>query len=131
MATYGGSAIFGASVTMATTDNPRVQQQNHFFGLSGVESLDGGLRGRFTEARGVLYGFGASPSVASANLAVAEESFRGLNDGLARVLVDTRGVTWIHVKLEGFQPQGRILKELRGSTWYCIHPYQARFIHLV
>ena len=121
MASFGGTNIFGTAVSMATADNPRERQLNAFFGLSGLESLDGGLRGRNTHAAGLLYG--TSPAA----LASAESLFRSFNDGVARHLVDTLGVTWPGVCLVSFQPQGRIRQSPGGVLF---RNYKARFLHL-
>jgi hypothetical protein len=120
MASYGGVDIFGLSVSLTTADNPRQAQENKYFGLDGIERLDGGLAGRYTTARGVHFG------VTAAELGLVQESFRAYNDGLARVLVDSRSVVWANVVLESFEPQGRVLADYRG--YY--QPYQARFRHL-
>lgn len=77
MASFGGNNIFGTAVSMSTADNPRENQLNAFFGLSGLESLDGGLRGRTTTVNGLLYG------ESSLILAQAEAQFRAFNDGVA------------------------------------------------
>jgi hypothetical protein len=122
MPSFGGSNIFGGAVTMSTADNPREKQLNAFFGVSGLEMLDGGLRGRMTHVTGLLYG--ASPAL----LASAEAQFRSFNDGLARALVDNFGVTWTNVRLEAFQPVGRVMQSPSG---YFFRPYHARFLHLV
>jgi hypothetical protein len=106
---------------MVTADNPRENQLNAFFGLSGLESLDGGLRGRVTHVTGLLYGPSA-PSLAS-----AEALFRSFNDGIARTLVDTLGAAWPNVRLESFQPQGRVRQSPAGVMF---RSYQARFLHL-
>ncbi|MCA1684591.1 MAG: hypothetical protein LC745_01115 [Planctomycetia bacterium] len=106
---------------MATADNPRERQLNAFFGLSGLESLDGGLRGRSTHVTGLLYG--ESPAA----LASAESLFRSFNDGVARALVDTLGATWSSVCLVSFQPQGRIRRSPAGVLF---RTYKARFLHL-
>jgi hypothetical protein len=121
MATLGGANIFGTAVSMTTADNPRANQLNAFFGLSGLESLDGGMRGRVTHVTGLLYA--ASP----ASLAVAESNFRSYNDGIARPLVDTLGTTWSSVRLEFFQPQGRVRQSPAGVLF---RAYKARFLHL-
>lgn len=121
MATFGGTALFGTAVSMTTTDNPRANQLNAFFGLSGLESLDGGMRGRVTHVTGLLYG--ASPAALSA----AESNFRSFNDGVARPLVDTLGATWPSVRLESFQPQGRVRQSPAGALF---RAYKARFLHL-
>src|SRR4051794_12326191 len=121
MASYGGVNIFGSAVSMVTSDNPREKQLNAFFGLSGLESLDGGLRGRSTSVTGLLVG--GSPS----QLASAEVLFRSFNDGAARTLIDTLGLIWASVKLESFQPIGRVRRSPGG---YLFRSYRARFLHL-
>jgi hypothetical protein len=121
MPSFGGTFIFGTAVSMVTSDNPRETQLNAFFGLSGLESLDGGLRGRVTQATGLLYGTSA------ALLANAEGLFRSFNDGIARTLVDTLGVAWPNVRLDSFQPQGRVRQSPGGVLF---RSYQARFLHL-
>ena len=121
MALFGGVNIFGTAVSMATADNPREKQINAYFGLSGLESLDGGLRGRVTNVTGLLYG--ESPLL----LAGVEAHFRSFNDGQARILVDTLGTPWPNVRLESFQPQGRVRQSPSGVLF---RTYQARFLHL-
>lgn len=121
MASFGGTNLFGTAVSMTTVDNPREKQLNAFFGLSGLETLDGGLRGRVTHVTGLLYG--TSPSA----LASSEGIFRSFNDGVVRPLVDTLGVTWTSVRLESFQPQGRIRQSPAGMLF---RTYKARFLHL-
>ena len=121
MASFGGTNIFGTAVSMVTADNPREKQLNAYFGLSGLESLDGGLRGRITQASGLL--FGVSP----VSLAVSESLFRSFNDGAARVLIDTLGVSWTSVRLDFFQPQGRVRRSPSGVLF---RAYKARFLHL-
>ena len=121
MPSFGGVNIFGTAVTMATMDNPRENQLNAFFGLSGLESLDGGLRGRVTNVSGLIY---ATPS---ASLASLELLFRSYNDGIARPLTDTLGTTWMNVRLESFTPIGRVRQSPYG---FLFRSYQARFLHL-
>lgn len=121
MPSFGGINIFGTAVSMLTADNPREKQLNAFFGLSGLESLDGGLRGRVTRVSGLLYG--SSPLA----LAGAEATFRSFNDGTTRTLVDTLGVSWPSVRLEAFEPQGKVRQSPGGILF---RAYQARFLHL-
>jgi hypothetical protein len=121
MPSFGGTNIFGTAVSMSTADNLRERQLNSYFGLSGLELLDGGHRGRVTYASGLLYG--TSPAL----LAAAEAVFRSFNDGTARVLVDTLGASWPSVRLEAFQPQGRIRQSPGGMLF---RSYKARFLHL-
>ncbi len=121
MASYGGLGIFGAAVTMTTSDNPRETQVNSYFGINGIETLDGGFRGRITHARGVL--FGASALL----LATAEGRFRSYNDGITRLLIDNMGTAWPNVRLLRFQPQGRARQSADGTYF---RAYQAQFLHL-
>ncbi len=121
MASYAGVPIFGAGVTMTTSDNPRECQVNSFFGINGLETLDGGFRGRVTRAQGVLYGQSA------VLLASAEGLFRSYNDGTARILVDNLGTIWPNVKLGKFQPVGRV-RQSSGGTYF--RSYWALFQHL-
>ena len=121
MANFGGNSIFGSAVAMATADIPRVTQVNSFFGINGLETLDGGFRGRVTRARGVLYG----PS--ALGLASAENSFRSFHDGVARTLVDNLGMIWTNVRLVSFQPLGRVRQSPNGTYF---RAYQAQFHHL-
>jgi hypothetical protein len=121
MASFGRVNIFGTAVSIVTADNPREKQINAYFGLSGLESLDGGLRGRVTHITGLLYGNSALL------LAAVEGQFRSFNDGIARTLVDTLGTSWPNVRLESFQPQGRVRQSPSGVLF---RAYQARFLHL-
>jgi hypothetical protein len=122
MPSYGGVNIFGLAVTMRTADNPRERQINSFFGIGGLETLDGGFRGRVTDVTGILVGNSA------AALASAEALFRSYNDGVARTLVDNSGTGWLSVRLESFQPVGRVKQSIYG---YYFRPYRARFLHLM
>jgi hypothetical protein len=122
MASYGGVGIFGSSVSMTTFDNPRECQLNSFFGLNGIESLDGGFRGRISSVHGILYGH------SNLMLGSAEGLFRSYNDGLSRVLVDNLGTAWPNVKLLRFQPIGRI-RQSSNATFF--RAYQSLFLHLV
>lgn len=120
MPVFGGANIFGASVAMITNDRPRAVQINAFFGINGVEALDGGSRGRYTDVTGVLSG------VTAAGLASAEALFRSFEDGIPRTLVDTYGASWPNATLEAFAPQGRVRQSPYG---YFFRPYRARFFH--
>ncbi len=121
MASFGGVNIFGTAVSMVTADNLRERQLNGYFGLSGLESLDGGLRGRTTHVKGLLYGSSALA------LGAAESLIRTYNDGVTRLLVDTLGGVWPNVRLEAFQPQGRVRQSPSGVMF---RAYDARFLHL-
>jgi hypothetical protein len=121
MASYGSVGIFGTSASMTTSDNIRECQVNSFFGINGLETLDGGFRGRITRVRGMLAG------ESTLLLAAAEGLFRSYNDGVARVLVDNLGTAWPNVKLLRFQPFGRIRQSADGTFF---RAYQALFFHL-
>ena len=122
MATYDGVDIFGYAVQMAHVLNATAEQLNAFFGLSGTQSLYGGQRGRAFTVQGVLYG----QSIADLN--AAEALYHSYLDGLARVLVDTRGRTWPQVLVKApFQPQGKVLQDARG--YY--QPYKGLLVGLV
>ena len=121
MASYGGVNLFGTSVSFSTLDRPRQIQANSYFGVDGVESLDGGSRGRSTVVSGVL--FAPSP----AGLASTESAFRNYSDGMSRDLIDGFGSLWPNVLLESFQPQGRARRTPDGIYF---RPYRARFFHL-
>lgn len=107
-ATYNGEAIFGLAVTMPHVVNPPAEQLNAFFGVSGQQSLFGGMRGRVFEVSGVLFG------VTLMELNNAEGLFLSYIDGIARVLVDTRGRAWPSVIVRTFQPNGRVIRDARG-----------------
>jgi len=121
MPSYGGVNFFGTAVIMNTADHPRERQVNSYFGLSGLETLDGGARGRVTEVSGLL--FGPTPGA----LALMESTFRSYSDGLTRVLVDSLGSNWSNVRLESFQPIGRVRQSTLGLFF---RSYRARFLHL-
>jgi hypothetical protein len=113
--------MFGAAVSMTTSDNPRETQVNSYFGVNGLETLDGGFRGRITNVRGVLHGASATL------LAAAEGLFRSYNDGVCRLLIDNLGTAWPNVRLLRFQPYGRARRSADGTFF---RAYQAQFLHL-
>ena len=118
-ASYGANFIFGRAVKMRTVVNPTADQINSFFGVNGMESLFGGTRGRVTLVEGLL----VDPS----DISNPEETFVSYNDGVARVLVDTRGYTYENVKFGAFEPGDRIM--LTSDGYYC-RTYRASFNHL-
>ncbi len=121
MPSFGGVNIFGSAVIMTTSVNPRRSQINAFFGVNGLEAIDGGSRGATTFSSGLLYGSSAP------GLAAAEALFRSFDDGIPRTLVDTFGTPWAGVRLQSFQPWGRVKQSPYG---YFFRPYQGRFLHL-
>lgn len=107
-ATYGGSLIFGYSVSIRHQCLPPAQQVNGFFGLSGTQSLWGGLRGRVFVVRGLWFGEDL------ATLNGMEDVYHTYIDGIARDLVDTRGRAWPWVLLEPPEVAPRVLRDARG-----------------
>lgn len=109
MATYGGVPIFGRSVRVSMAKNPSAEQMNSFFGVNGMQRLFGGSRGRAFFVEGVLYGVDAS------DLSDAELLILSYEDGIGRSLEDSYGRSWPSVVFRGeYQPQGKILQDLRG-----------------
>ena len=116
MASYGGASIFGTSLSMATAQTPREAQINAFFGVNGLECLDGGARGRVTFARGLLVGNSAL------ELNLAENLFRSYHDGQGRILVDNIGNTWPDVRMLAFnlRPAFRSIFAVALLTAFCL-----------
>jgi hypothetical protein len=121
MSSFGGLAIFGTAVQMSSNGVPREAQLNAFFGVDGVERLDGGSRGRETHVTGLL--FGSDPGT----LAAQEALFESYKDGVARELVDTLGVAWADVVLEKFERTSRIRQSPAGMMF---RTYRVIFVHL-
>ena len=122
MALLDGINIFGVTVTCVTVDNPRARQLNDYPGLNGRESLDQGLRGRFSDVQGILVGEDLG------TLAALEGTVRSYYDGQVHTLTDSAGVDWSNVLLESFEPQGKI--RIRANDGACFRPYRCRFLHL-
>lgn len=120
MPSFNGVALFGI-VQMATASVERERQINAFFGLQGVESIDGGFRRRITTANGLHV------CNSAAELAAVQELFRSYEDENAYPLVDTRGVAWSNVVLLGFNPSGKIMRSPSGRA---LQYYSAQFLHL-
>jgi hypothetical protein len=109
MATFDGVNMFGVAVTVETAENPRATQENAYAGVSGIQSLDLGGRGRQTSIKGRLRG--ATPGA----LGDAENFVRSYNDGRTYTFVDNFGTTWLYVKLVRFQPSGRVAADPMGT----------------
>lgn len=123
MATYGGVDIFQRPFSIVHTVNPSAQQLNEFFGVSGQQSLWGGQRGRTFLATGMLF----APTAVAINAMESQfASYAG--DGIARVLVDTRGRAWEQVLCESFAPDGRVKAD---PTYGYYVTYKAVFRGLV
>ncbi len=92
---FGGSYIFGTACHVAHIPNPIAQQKDGFFGVTGLNSLYGGGRGRSFLVAGVLVG----PDVAT--VIAAEGILLSYADGITRTFVDTQGRVWPNVIFEG------------------------------
>lgn len=89
--TYGNLPIFGYAVHITPVVNPNASQIAAFFGVEGVQSLDGGMRGRVFQVEGIIAGQSTAAVVA------AGASLESLANGVARTLVDTSGFAWANV----------------------------------
>lgn len=89
--TYGGSAVLGICCHINHIPNANASQIAAFFGVQGVQSMDGGSRGRVFEVSGILLGQTPAGCIASEILLLSYA------DGQARTLVDTTGVAWPNV----------------------------------
>lgn len=122
MASFDGASIFGRAVTMTTVLAPRAEQRNEFFGIDGIEALDGGSRGGTTIVSGVLY------EADLATLVTAWNAFLAKKDGLTHALVDTEGTTHPEAKLMSVEPKGPLRRDQGGKY---LRAYTARFDHLI
>ncbi len=121
MPTFNGVTIFGVTSKFQTDAGIRVIQKNDYFGLNGIEGLDGGSREQRTVVTGVLFG----ADVDAWNAAVA--LFRSYNDGLAYMMVDSKGRTWPAVRLVSFD-EGEFMPAV--GLGYC-SIYTAVFEHMI
>lgn len=87
----GGSAIFGLAVNVNHIPNANAAQVAQFFGVEGVQSMDGGKRGRVFEVQGCMVGLNAAGVQAAAAI------LESLADGVARTFIDTTGTAWGNV----------------------------------
>lgn len=120
---FNGENIFGADVTMQTSEPSRERQINAFLGINGVECLDFGSRLRNTAVSGRLIGY--SP----AEVGGYETRFRNYRNANAYSLLTTEGILWNNVILDTFMPQGRLMGD--GSSGEFWRSYRATFLHLI
>lgn len=117
----GLTGFFGAAYKISTSNVERSTQINEFFGLDGIEALDGGFRGRITVATGIAYGDTIN------DVASVIETIRGYDNGLYYTLIDSAGVTWPLVRLRTFNYQERAY--VHSQLGYCRN-YAITFHHL-
>ena len=115
--------IFGTAVRMRRQAGERAIQKNSFPGLSGVEALDMGSRGRVTTVTGRF----VCPDEDTFNAAVL--LFESYVDGQAYTLVDQFGNEWPQVMCVEFGITGE-LNRIFGTGGVTAQ-YSAKFEHLV
>jgi hypothetical protein len=109
----GYSDPFGTVFRVRTDRAPRARQQNEYFGLNGVEVLDGGQRGRMSTVNGKVF---TGPSGTAATLLGIKLTLESLDDGISGIFIDNVGdghpwtncllkdVHWIEDPLPPFDP---------------------------
>lgn len=118
---YGGFAIFGTSVQMTHGINPRASQQNTYAGVTGVEHIDLGGRGRTTEVRGILTG------TTLGNLVFNRSNLESYHDGVARYFWDSAGYGWRNVLMGPPRYPGGYRRNGTVGFWL---PYEVALQHL-
>lgn len=126
MPTYNGQLIFGTQVMMTTIGTQRASMINAFFGVDGVERIDGGFREHITVCRGRLRGLKSGGG--ADDLQAAISSFRNLFDGRSYVLVDSFGTAWNNVVMTAFDldADGGVMQ----TPYEYFQLYTAAFQHL-
>ena len=121
MPTYG-SFDLGGACRVQMLFNPSEYQRNAFWGVTGVQLLWGGNRGRTFVVRGL---FSASTR---AGVAAKRDTLLSYADGIGRALTDSEGTAWPYVVFTGefawTTPYAAF-----GSS-YC-REYQATFVGAV
>lgn len=114
---FGGLYLFGEAVHIEHTPNANAQQIAAFFGVTGVQSMTGGGRGRAFMIQGVL------PGLNPALCVEAELYLLQFADGIARSLIDTVGIVWPNVVFHAeYQRVGGFLVNCTGGGW--LLPYR-------
>ena len=115
--TLGGYALFGVAVNVNMNPNANAYQLASFFGVQGVQGMDGGQRGRVFEITGVLVGETPAYVVAGAT------QLSSYADGVARIFQDTTGTAWPNVVYRNeFQWTGKFMEALNLGGW--CRPYR-------
>jgi hypothetical protein len=118
---FGGSAIFGRAARSQTSAAERAKQVNEFFGLNGVEVLDGGARGGKTVVAGIIAGAGVAAYQTAWSVAASYQ------DNQPRTLVVADG-SFPQVIMTSWLPAGEI-QTSPGGIYY--RRYRAEFQHLI
>lgn len=118
---YDGVPLFGRSVKVRHEQNPSKKTYTEFYGLHGLFMTYGGSRGRTFFVEGVLY------AVDDPTLDNWVATFLSYDDGIGRVLEDTRGQQWPEVVFERFQPGDRYMQGNDGA----LLEFRATFVGLI
>ena len=115
MATLNGLDVFGLAVHAQHLPDDPVIQENHYFGVSGIQSLYGGQPGRRFRVTGLL------PGSSPAGCKASEAALLALGNGVAYTFVDSWGVAWPNVLLEHYVPDAEGPK---STDWGWVLPYE-------
>jgi len=115
----GGAQVFGLACNVSYVPNANATQVAAFFGVAGVQSMDGGSRGAAFEIQGCMVG------INPAGVQFYASSLLSMADGVARTFIDTTGVAWAScVFRREFQYTGGYAL-LCDGTGRWIRPYRA------
>lgn len=113
----GGFPVFGYAVHITMVPNANAAQTAAFFGVQGVQEMDGGTRGRTFQVEGLMAG--ANPAAVQAN----ESALEQFADGNTRILYDTTGAAWPNVVYKNnFMWQGKYAWSPTLAAW--VRPYR-------
>lgn len=115
-----GSYVFGTAVRMDSGNASRESQENSYFGLGGIQHMDGGERGRETRGSCLLYGVNLEA------LVTACDQLESFDDGQPHELVDTKGRQWGSVLCK-FREKNPWFSDALGG---CYQAYEFSFKHL-
>jgi len=102
MAAYGGVSIFGYAVRIQHIPEPAAYQNAAFFGITGIQALWGGGRGRIFMVEGVWI------ETSTTAIRADETLLLSYADGIPRELDDTFGASWQNVVFTGQYRPGKL-----------------------
>lgn len=121
-ASFDGSAIWGVAVKMATQPNPPGGQSGAYPGITGVEWLALGGRGRVTQVQGYLTGADAAAFEAACSVIRSYQE-----SGYVGVFVTTTGRAVAYARIVAFQPS----PPMGATDGSILAPYSAAVLELV
>ncbi len=110
-ASLDGEPVFGYATQVRHHPHPNAQQINAFFGISGLNTLFGGQRGRTFMIQGVFAEMSLDGIVAD------EANLLSFADGQTHTLVDTLGRSWDNVIFRGEYQQTSDPRPAAGGGW--------------